>query len=81
MKSVATQLAEIRVRVEVRHEENQRQFAALVQGQKDMDAKLDSLLATRSFTRGVWKAAATSGGLVSGIVAILALIVQWWRGH
>lgn len=57
-----------------RHEENKQTLAII-------SADVKSLLDSRSFTRGVWKAASTAGGMVGGIVAILALVIQWWRGH
>lgn len=73
----AAELAAIRTRVDERHEDYLRQFAALVAGQVSMNAKLDSLLASRSFYRGAAKMALT----VSSAVSVLIGLVFGWYKH
>lgn len=68
---IEVKLAEIRVRVEERHAENQRRF-------DDIDRKLDDLLATRSFTKGLWKAVTIAAMIVSTTVS---LAIAYIRGH
>jgi hypothetical protein len=72
--AVAKELAAHTRLDDARHEENRQTLAVIA-----TDVK--SLLDSRSFTRGIWKAASTAGGLVGGVVMIIGLIIQWWRGH
>lgn len=80
-KSTAAQLADIRARVEERHRENLRRLDAIDSRQQSMDTKLDSLLQTRSFTRGVMRAAMGAGGVASVLVTIVIAVVNYFRGH
>lgn len=71
-------LSEIRARVEERHSENLRRFDTLDENDRVMNVKLDSLLATRSFYKGVLKTA----GIVAGVVAtFFSLAIAYLRGH
>lgn len=56
-------------------------FQALTELVTSVANDVKSLLESRSFTRGVWKAASVAGGSVGGLVAVIAFIVSWWRGH
>lgn len=56
-------------------------FVALTTLVTSVAIDVKSLLESRAFTRGVMKTAGVTGGSVGGIVALLALILQWFRGH
>lgn len=56
-------------------------FESLTKLVTSIASDVKSLLESRSFTRGVWRAASVAGGSVGGIVAVLALIISWLRGH
>jgi hypothetical protein len=68
--------AALAAKVEARHEENLRRFDNIDAQQAIMDDKLDNLLASRSFTRGVLKTVLLGSSAIS---AIVALIVTWIR--
>lgn len=56
-------------------------FKAFTELVTSVATDVKSLLESRAFTRGVVKTAGWTGGSVGGIVALLGLILQWWRGH
>ena len=70
LTSLVRELAGLGARVDERHAENQRQFAALVAGQADANAKLDSLLESRTFVRGIWKAVLFVSSAVSTAIGL-----------
>lgn len=77
-RSEAT-LAALDAKVEERHRENQRWQSATALALAEMDRKLDSLLASRSFTKGIWKAVTIIALTVS---ALGTLAMSWFtRGH
>lgn len=55
-------------------------FEQLTKLVESIATDVKSLLQSRSFFRGAWKAASVAGGAVGGIVAIIALVVSWWKG-
>jgi hypothetical protein len=62
-------------------EHDDERFTALTVLVESIANDVKSLLDSRSFTRGVWKAASVAGGSVGGVVAVAAFIVSWLRGH
>lgn len=52
---------------------------AMVKNQESIAADVKSLLQSRSFTRGVWRAAATVGAIVSVLVTVSIEVVKWFR--
>lgn len=73
----AIDLAEMRTRIEERHQENQRRFDLQDEKLDSIEASVNSLLATRSFTKGVVK---TVTLLATGIATVVSIIVGWVRG-
>lgn len=72
-------LAALNAKVEERHAENQRWQYVTGERLAAMDTKLDSLLATRSFTKGIWKTVTVVALVIS---TVSTLIVSWFtRGH
>jgi hypothetical protein len=65
----------------VHTEHDDERFAALTALVTSVANDVKSLLDSRSFTRGVWKAASVAGGSVGGAVAITTLIISYLRGH
>lgn len=55
-------------------------FAALTVLVASVATDVKSLLQSRAFSRGVAKTAGVVGGSVGGLVAVIALVLQWWRG-
>jgi hypothetical protein len=72
----AAELAEIRARVDERHAENQRRFDNLDAKQTSIETKLDSLLASRSYVRGMVRMAILLAGTVS---ALVGWAVAWYK--
>jgi len=62
----------------------QAKVAALERGQKDANRKLDTLLLRSERAAAakaiLWKVAAGAGTLGGGVVAVLAVVVQWYTG-
>ncbi len=70
-------LAALDAKVEERHREN-KQWQVAMDGKVDnITAKIDSLLASRSFSKGIWKAVTVLALLVSAVGTVIA---QWlWK--
>lgn len=71
-------LAALDAKVEERHRENQRWQSVMDTKVDVIDNKLDSLLASRSFTKGIWKAVTVIAFSAS---AIVTFVVTWWKGY
>jgi hypothetical protein len=54
-------------------------FDAVTKALEKIDKNVESLIASRSFTRGVWRAAVVAGSVVSGTVAVVFEILKWWK--
>lgn len=56
-------------------------ITSMVSAQSELHKDVKSLLATRSFTRGVWWAVVTVSTAVSGLVGVLAAYFSWKAPH
>ena len=78
--------------VEERHNENIRRFDALTEQVTKVEASVEkvetsvdavakdvrSLLESRAFSLGVWKAVATTGGIIGGLIALASFLRSWF---
>ena len=67
-----TELSEIKARVEERHTENLRRLNAIDATLQEIRQDVQSLLTSRSYFRGVWKAAGIVGGIVAAAFELVS---------
>ena len=70
-------LSALEARVEERHLENLRRFDTQDLKLDEIKGSVDSLLSTRSFTKGIVK---TLTLLAGGVATIVSIIIGWARG-
>ena len=71
--AVAAELAAHTKEDDARHAENRATLAAI-------SSDVKSLLESRAVSAGVWKAVATSGGIIGGIIALASFLISWIKG-
>lgn len=71
--AVAKELAAHTALDDARHLENKQTLAAI-------SADVKSLLESRSFSLGIWRAVVTGGGIIGGAIALGSFLLEWIRG-